>query len=281
MSKPTCFIIMPLTTPARYVELYKGDTHHFIHVLDELFMPAIEAAGMKPIRPIVEGSEVIHGEIIRNLTDADLVLCDMTIFNPNVFFELGIRTALNKPISMIMDDFTDKTPFDLAPVNYHKYDSSLTSWVIKAERECLKNHIEACMKNGFENALWKYFSMSAQAELPSDAPDMEKQIAYLIKQVESLREQTSNQRPMQLNDLSKADKIVGTISLAETLTLPELFKLFRISNTEEQRQSFMKELFMLKDMGSLWWDGEGLNEKTKISVTNKKKHLSIGDYLLS
>lgn len=45
-SFPSCFIIMPLTTPAQYVEAYKGDADHFIHVLNHLFIPVIEAAGM-------------------------------------------------------------------------------------------------------------------------------------------------------------------------------------------------------------------------------------------
>ena len=113
MSKPTCFIIMPLTTPARYVDHYKGDTDHFIHVLDHLFKPAIQAAGMDPIPPISKGSEIIHGDIIRNLETADLVLCDMSILNPNVFFELGIRTALNKSVAIIRDNVTERIPFDL------------------------------------------------------------------------------------------------------------------------------------------------------------------------
>ena len=98
---------MPLTTPARYVETYKGDTQHFIHVLGHLFKPAIEAAGLTPITPMSKGSKVIHGDIIRNLETADLVLCDMSILNPNVFFELGIRTALNKSVAMIRDNATD------------------------------------------------------------------------------------------------------------------------------------------------------------------------------
>ena len=192
MSKPSCFIIMPISTPTQYIDQYNGDTDHFIHVLDQLFVPAIEAAGMAPIRPIVEGSEVIHGEIIRHLTEAELVLCDMTIFNPNVFFELGIRTALDKPISMVKDNYTDKTPFDLAPVNYHQYDSSLTSWVIEAERERLKDHIEACRKNGTDNPIWKYFGITGHAEAHKDSPDVNQKLDYMIKQVDSLRQKTDN-----------------------------------------------------------------------------------------
>jgi len=44
---------------------------------------------------------LIHAEIIRNIENADLVLCDMSCLNPNVFFEFGIRTSLNKPVSVV------------------------------------------------------------------------------------------------------------------------------------------------------------------------------------
>jgi len=97
----TCFIITPITTPEPFVSKYKGDDHHFTHVLDHLFIPALRILSIEPIPPSTKGSEIIHGEIIRNLESADLVLCDMSILNPNVFFELGIRTALNKPVCMI------------------------------------------------------------------------------------------------------------------------------------------------------------------------------------
>jgi len=189
MSKPTCFIIMPLTTPAHYVDQYKGDKSHFIHVLDHLFKPAITAAGLDPIPPISKGSLVIHGDIIKNIETADLVLCDMSILNPNVFFELGIRTALNKSVAMVKDDVTPKIPFDTGIINHHTYKCSLDQWDSKSEIESLKTHLEDCMENGSDNALWGYFSMSQQAEVPNDAPDTDKQLSYLIKQVDSLRSQ--------------------------------------------------------------------------------------------
>lgn len=192
MSKPSCFIIMPLTTPDHYVETYKGDTRHFYHVLDHLFKPAIITAGMEPIPPISKGSEVIHGDIIRNLEMADLVLCDMSILNPNVFFELGIRTALNKSVAMVRDDATPNIPFDLNMVNHSTYKSSLNPWDLETEVEKMKVHLEDCMKNGPDNSLWGHFSMTQQAKISEDSPEVEKQMSYLIRQVETLQGQLDN-----------------------------------------------------------------------------------------
>src|SRR4051812_33051724 len=80
---PNCFIIMPLTTPDTYVNLYGNDKDHFIHVLDHLFKPAITKIEYTPIPPIAEGSDLIHAGIIKQLETADLVLCDISTLNAN------------------------------------------------------------------------------------------------------------------------------------------------------------------------------------------------------
>lgn len=98
------------------------------HVLEHLFVPAIEAAGFTAIRPTVEGSALIHSEIISNLERADLVLVDISRHNPNVFFELGVRTSLDKPVCLVRDNFTDVLPFDTAGLNTPTYDASLAPW---------------------------------------------------------------------------------------------------------------------------------------------------------
>src|ERR1035441_11085965 len=83
---PECFIIMPISTPLDWVSKYSADADHFKHVLSHLFIPALEKAGYTPIPPIAKGAELIHAGIIRNIEKADLVLCDMSTLNPNVFF---------------------------------------------------------------------------------------------------------------------------------------------------------------------------------------------------
>jgi len=61
--KKSCFIIMPITTPVQFLPIYREDADHFIHVLECLFIPAIEKADFNPIRPIAKGAELIHGNM--------------------------------------------------------------------------------------------------------------------------------------------------------------------------------------------------------------------------
>ena len=125
--KKSCFIIMPISTPEDLVDSYKGDEDHFKHVLETLFVPAVKAAGLDPKLPISKGSEVIHGDIIKNIQSADMLLCDMSALNLNVFFELGMRTATNRPVALVKDSATaaEIIPFDLKIINHHTYASEL------------------------------------------------------------------------------------------------------------------------------------------------------------
>jgi hypothetical protein len=193
-NKKDCFIIAPISTPKEVQELYRGDGDHFIHVLKQLVVPAVIKAGFNPIEPIMEGSDVIHAKIIRNLEQAPLVLCDISSLNPNVMVELGVRTALNKPVCIIKDDVTptERVPFDLSIINHHTYHSDPT-WTLVAEIEKLAAHV-GHSSGDQDNALWKYFGLKLTAHVPEakgTAEDRKSdllfaEIAALRKEVKSL-----------------------------------------------------------------------------------------------
>lgn len=73
-AKTDCFIMMPITTPDQFLPRYRNDPSHFTHVLECLFIPAIEKAGFNPVPPKVKGSGVIHADIIKKLETKEFVL---------------------------------------------------------------------------------------------------------------------------------------------------------------------------------------------------------------
>ncbi len=168
---PTCFVAMPITTPASQVEAYGGDKEHFIHVLDHVFAPAVERAKYRLVRPIMKGADLIHAEIIRNLEEADLVLCDISSHNPNVFFELGIRTALDRPIAIVRDSLTDRLPFDTGILNTHTYDASLSVWRLQEIDELTNHLLLSAERAAGGNPLWKYFGLTRRADVTPAADD--------------------------------------------------------------------------------------------------------------
>jgi len=186
---PSCFIIMPISTPNEWVEAYKGDNHHFEHVLMHLFIPAIKNLGFNPISPKSTGSDVIHADIIKNLSTSDLVLCDMSMVNPNVFYEFGIRTALDKPVALVIDDITKKIPFDTSIINFHRYNSCLDPWILDEEIISLTDHIrEAFEKSEHRNSLWKYFGVTQTGVFSPEDVSLGEKIDYLIREISIMKE---------------------------------------------------------------------------------------------
>ena len=150
--------------------------------------PAIVKAGFKPVRPSMKGSELIDAEIIRNLWECDLVLCDQSILNPNVFFEYGIRTALDKPIVVVADDKTPSRPFDTNHINRKEYSSLLEAWSLSEQIIMLTNHItDSVNKSAGKNALWKYFGITFSGKLNPDHITENQKFDFIIKELEELR----------------------------------------------------------------------------------------------
>ena len=184
-NQPTCFIAMPISTPEHLVKEYDNDSDHFAHVLSELFIPAIEAAGMKPITPVSQGAENIHAEVIEALQSADLVLVDLSSLNPNVFFEFGVRTSLNKPTCPVREEKTTRIPFDTTTLNTHMYRPQLQSWITKTEIPKLTEHLRVSLeKSKGKNALWKYFGFKQTAEVPKAPHGTDDKLDLLISLVE-------------------------------------------------------------------------------------------------
>ncbi|OQA00424.1 MAG: hypothetical protein BWY69_01713 [Planctomycetes bacterium ADurb.Bin401] len=215
--KQKCFIIMPITTPQELTGLYKDDGDHFKHVLDCLFLPAIENAGFDPISPKSAGSEIIHAEIIKHLSSSALVLCDMSILNPNVFFEFGIRTALNKPVALVCDDKTKQIPFDTGLINFHRYGSILSAWDINKEKDELSKHITSAYEKGKDyNALWRYFGISQTGVYKPEEATIGQKLDLLINEISILKK--SSDKPIEDFNTFYTEPFLKTKQTFEPLT---------------------------------------------------------------
>lgn len=204
--KKKCFIIMPITTPKSLVEKYRDGEEHFHHVLKCLFIPAITKAGYIPIPPNAKGADLIHAAIIENIETTDLVLCDMSSLNANVFFELGTRTSLNKPVSLVKDDVTKEIPFDTGIINFHEYQSSLEPWELEAEIAKLENHLMSSAEGSKgENTLWKHFAFKSEAKPYQSESSTESKLDYLAFQVAALNEKMD----MRTRDVKAQQNVVG------------------------------------------------------------------------
>jgi nucleoside 2-deoxyribosyltransferase len=185
--KPRCFIAMPVATHTDEAERYE-DPDHWEHVMHTLFIPAASRAGFEPVAPTAQGSSLIHANIVKQLQDADLVLCDLSSHNPNVFFELGVRTSLNLPVALVSDEHT-RLPFDVSGINTHSYQSTLRGWDVPGEVTKLASHLEssAVTCNG-QNPLWEAFGLTLRAtEALSDESPQDARLDLVLREFGLLR----------------------------------------------------------------------------------------------
>lgn len=177
----TCFIAMPVRTTPEQAELYDDD-QHWNHVLEHLFVPAVEQAGFEAWRPIAEGSDLIHARIVQQLIRADLVLVDMSHNNPNVFFELGVRTSVNKPVALVRCDTATPIPFDVSGINTHTYEPILKPWNHKTQVAALAKHLGmAAETSSGTNTMWQQFGMQLTATEPTTGASKEEALLEVIR----------------------------------------------------------------------------------------------------
>lgn len=185
---PTCFVMMPLSTPAATAAAYGNNTNHFTDVYNSLFVPAIKDAGYEPIDPRASGSDIIHARIISSIRSADMVLCDISTHNANVFFELGIRTALNLPAIVVKDEQTLTVPFDTGIINHHTY--KLTPFNLKKEIGSLAQHIVASSNDARQdNALWRYFGLASSTNPLPAAKSADDKLDYALELLKSIKQE--------------------------------------------------------------------------------------------
>lgn len=90
----------------------------------ELISPALQAAGLDSgtTGQLVDAGN-IREDMFSLILEAHVVVCDVTVHNANVFYELGIRHALRKRHTVMIrgEPSPDKAPFDLSTDRYLSY----------------------------------------------------------------------------------------------------------------------------------------------------------------
>ena len=107
---PLCFVLMPFGQKPDA----SGATVDFDAVYRDFIAPAIEAAGMKPIRADQEMSGgIIHTPMFERLLLCEYAVADLTTANANVFYELGVRHAYRPWSTVLLFAEGGRLPFDV------------------------------------------------------------------------------------------------------------------------------------------------------------------------
>jgi len=127
----TCFVVMPFG--GFFENRYK-----------ETYAPAILEAGLKPRRvDDLYSSTPIIQDVWNCTLESRMVLADLTGFNPNVFYELGLAHAVPKQ-AILISESTEELPFDLRHLRVLKYEFRDPNWGKKLKDDIVKaiTHLE-------------------------------------------------------------------------------------------------------------------------------------------
>jgi len=149
--KPLCFILMPFGTKSDS----EGNTFQFDKIYNLVIKPAVEDAGMEPIRADEEKiGGIIHKPMFERLILCEYAIADLTTANANVYYELGIRHA-TRPFSTVML-FAEgsRIPFDLGPVRGYPYpvDADGLPADIETTRTLVTTKLKEAKENSAESA---------------------------------------------------------------------------------------------------------------------------------
>ncbi len=108
--KPHAFVAMPFGMKKDS----QGNEIDFNRVYAELIKPALEEAGLEVFRADEEPrAGDIRTDMFQELLIADLVVADLTLDNPNVWYELGVRHALRARGVVLVQGPRPSQPFDI------------------------------------------------------------------------------------------------------------------------------------------------------------------------
>lgn len=131
MKKDKCFVIMPFGVKPIPDEPTK--TFDFDKVYRTVIRRAVREAGMEAIRADEQtGSHIIHSDMFRELRDRAVVLADLSLGNPNVYYELGIRHVLSPGGTVLICREGTELPFDirLSRVIFYRYNGTDIDWEV-------------------------------------------------------------------------------------------------------------------------------------------------------
>jgi len=114
----TCFVVQGFGKKTDFTDGRVLDLDASYAIIKE----AVEAAGLKCIRADeIQHSGTIDLPMYQQLLQADLVIADLSTYNVNAAFELGVRYALRPYATIVVAEEGFKNPFDVGHIVIRRY----------------------------------------------------------------------------------------------------------------------------------------------------------------
>jgi hypothetical protein len=171
-----CFVILPFgkTTDTHDADYWKDHFENFIKPAVEKASDGKKILGYEAVLANPPGGGIIDS-VFRNLQEADVVLADLTDFNPNVVYELALRQCLQDKTIMILEKGLE-LPFYFKNYRIIRYSKDLYQNVGKFQEDIERILLDFShnIYHASDNPISDYFRKTGQLVkvLSSQAPDL-------------------------------------------------------------------------------------------------------------
>ena len=164
--KPHAFVAMPFGKKPGH----DGTPIDFNAIYNDLLKPAIEAAGLAVFRADEEqAAGDIKTDMFQELLIADLVVADLTLDDPNVWYELGVRHALRARGIVLIQGSGDKQPFDIytdRKLNYNLKDGVPDPATLENDKKALTEMVKATLASWHDRKISPVYQLLPNLQEP-------------------------------------------------------------------------------------------------------------------
>ncbi len=144
MKKYSCFVISPIGEEG--TEIFQ----EYADLYDLIIVPALEVFDIEVARgDHYVSEERIDASVISKIQNADICICDISVPNPNVYYELGRRDETGKPVILLKKRGSPTSPVDIATRRFIEYDYE-GRYAIREAQNHIRTMIEPLIEQGFE-----------------------------------------------------------------------------------------------------------------------------------
>ncbi|HVS46237.1 MAG TPA: TRAFs-binding domain-containing protein [Verrucomicrobiae bacterium] len=232
--KPLVFIAMPFGKKMDQLRRYTVD---FDDIYERGIKPAVLRFDVECIRADEERSGgVIHLPMFERLLLAEIAIVDVTLPNPNVYYELGIRHAARPRATIIIGHSEGTLPFDIAMIRALPYtltDGRLESSDCEAFVDALASRIEHTLAEYHlkDSPLFQMIpELQAQSlphEITDSFRDRARELDAIRERLDAARHKPKEERKQALAVVGEIERELGAISSADTELFFEVFLAYR------------------------------------------------------
>ncbi|MEM7351453.1 MAG: TRAFs-binding domain-containing protein [Acidobacteriota bacterium] len=284
----TCFVV---TGFGRKTDFQTGRVLDLDKTWEQIVQPAFDRVNVNAFRAIdanLTGS--IDSIMYQWLYAADIVIADLSTFNSNVFYELGVRHA-QKPNTTIMiaeNGLMSRIPFDIGHYVIHSYEHG-GDRIADEEAERFVGHLAKLMQDIIDIETERQ-ATSPGSERENDSPiftflpGMKPPDYKLKKHLAPPAYVQPDLRPKELEEAGES--LASVIAAAETAknrkNYDKAIKLFSQAIEEEEKTKAQPDVYLAQRLALVTYKaGEVKDENGNVDKAKAKKELIEAELILA